>query len=135
MEKTPKKDGERTADIRHLPRHSIPSEAELLERKMELSISAHFREQNELLRKNNTELTDRIQRLTNGVESLVLEMNGVRTGKKEEAFARVANVDSSPDLPSVSAEAALIYIFTAKQIGEKLGFHCSQIGLLLVDRF
>ena len=62
------------------------------------------------------------------------EMKGVRTGKKEEAFARVGASDASPDLPTVSAEAALIYTQTAGEIGKILNFHATQIGLLLGSR-
>ena len=101
---------------------------------IELTIAAHFREQATLLREINQSLSERVQRLTVGVERLVDEMHGVRTGKKEEAFARVAASDASPDLPTVSAEAALIYTLTSDAIGRELGFHSSQIGLLLSHR-
>jgi hypothetical protein len=101
---------------------------------MELTIAAHFREQNEILRSHNQEQNERIQRLTNGIECLVAEMQGVRTGQREEAFARVGGVDTDPDLPTVSAESALFYIYTAKQIGEQLGLHSSQVGSLLGPR-
>lgn len=125
-----------SAEIRHLPRREILTESDARSRdqKIETTIANHFREQNQILRDNNKELSDQIRRLTTGVESLVREMHGVRTGAKEEAFARVTGVGAAPDLPTVSAEAALIYIYTAKQIGEMLGFHCSQIGFLLSAR-
>jgi hypothetical protein len=90
-----------------------------------------FLEQNKVLQQSNRELGEKIQRLTNGVERLVSEMHGVRTGRNDEAFARIGAVDATPDLPTVSGEAALFYIFTASQIGEQLGFHASQIGFLL----
>lgn len=101
---------------------------------VELSIAGHFREQASLLREINESLSDRVQRLTTGVERLVEEMHGVRTGTREEAFARVAASDACPDLPTVSAEAALIYTLTSDAIGRELGFHSSQIGLLLSHR-
>jgi uncharacterized protein YicC (UPF0701 family) len=101
---------------------------------LEFSIAGHFREQSELLNKLNKSLSEKVQRLTVGVERLVEEMHGVRTGKKEEAFARVASADASPDLPTVSAEAAVIYTHTSGEIGQELGFHASQIGLLLSAR-
>lgn len=106
-----------------------PEQASL--RDVELKIAGHFREQNEILHSNNAQLRDQLQRLTNGVERLVTEMHGVRTGEKDEAFARVAGIDASPDLPTVSAEAALLYTETSKSIGAALGFHASQIGQLL----
>ena len=118
--------------ISHLPSigaSKLPRSQALQE--MELSISEHFRKQNEMLMNNNCKLNEQLKRLTNGVECLAKEMHGFRTGKSEEAFARVAGVDASPDLPTVSAEAALIYTLTAAQIGAELGFHSSQIGLLL----
>lgn len=131
MEKNKKNIETHSAEIRHLSRRDLLSEAEILKQEMELSIAAHFSEQNQLLRQNNKDLTDQIQRLTNGVENLAQQMDGVRTGKKDEAFARVAGIDARPDLPTVGGEAALYYIYTAKQIGNILGFQASQIGLLL----
>lgn len=98
---------------------------------LELTIAGHFRELNERQANMNNALSDKVQRLTVGIEHLVEEMQGVRTGKKEEAFARVGASDASPDLPTVSAESALIYTLSAADIGELLGFHSSQIGLLL----
>ncbi len=123
------------AEIIHLPKqHGQRSLREEVALDIELSIAQHFREQNELLRQMNQSLSEKVQRLTTGVERLVDEMHGVRTGKKEEAFARVSPSDASPDLPTVSAEAALLYTLTASDIGQELGFHASQIGLLLSAR-
>ena len=120
------------AEVIHLPkRRSLKSEREGIIQEIELSIAAHFREQNEILQVMNKALSEKVQRLTVGVERLVEEMHGVRTGKKSEAFARVGGADASPDLPTVSAEAALVYTLTSGDIGEQLGFHSSQIGLLL----
>lgn len=121
----------RSAKVFHLPSERRPPTIEERVRQVESSIASHFREQNELLRLANEAMASRLERLTNGIETLVSEMHGVRTGKKEEAFARVAGLDCKPDLPTVSAEAALVYTLTASQIGEELGFHASQIGLLL----
>jgi hypothetical protein len=121
------------ARVFHLPprRERSRSLEERVKHEVENVVAAQFREQNELLRASNKDLSDRLQRLTNGVELLVAEMQGVRTGKKEEAFARIAGLDCDPDLPTVCAEAALYYTLTAADIGERLGFHSSQIGLLL----
>ncbi len=121
-----------TDNVFHLPPSRRPKTLqERVKEQVESSVAAHFREQNELLQANNKDLADRLQRLTTGIECLIGEMHGVRTGKKEEAFARIAGLDASPDLPTVSAEAALVYTLTASQIGEQLGFHPTQIGLLL----
>ena len=123
------------AKIIHLPkRRGRKSERELMVQEIELSMTAHFHEQNEMLRASNQSLADQVKRLTLGVERLVEEMHGVRTGKKTEAFARVGGSDAAPDLPTVSAEAALVYTLTSADIGTELGFHSSQIGLLLSSR-
>jgi hypothetical protein len=129
--------GDRRSEARiiHLPKRRMPKSArEQASQDLEIAIAGHFREQNELLRTMNTNLSDKVQRLTNGIERLVDEMHGVRTGRKEEAFARVGSSEAPPDLPTVSAEAALIYTLTAAEIGEVLDFRASQIGLLLSTR-
>lgn len=105
-----------SAKVIHLPSERRPQTIEERVSQVESSIAAHFREQNELLRQTNDEMSARLERLTNGIETLVTEMHGVRTGKKEEAFARVAGLDCKPDLPTVSAEAALVYTLSASQI-------------------
>jgi hypothetical protein len=119
----------------HLPKRRTPkSIREQITEDLELSIAGHFREQNELLRAMNASLSERVQRLTTGIERLVDEMHGVRTGRKEEAFAKVGPSETPTDLPTVLAEAALIYTLTSSEIGEMLGFRASQIGLLLSAR-
>jgi hypothetical protein len=124
-----------SAQVIHLSKRRTPrSLREPVVHEVELSIAGHFREQNELLRSMNATLSEKVQRLTNGIERLVDEMHGVRTGKKEEAFARVGPSDGPADLPTVCAEAALVYTLTSSEIGEKLGFRASQIGLLLSAR-
>ncbi|MRI56547.1 hypothetical protein D8770_21665 [Methylobacterium sp. DB1607] len=132
--------------LHHLqPARAPLTEREELLRDVGLAIADQFREQNEILRAEHREQSGRIreqgerlreqgemiQRLTKGVERLVDELHGVRTGKAEEAFARVGGADASPDLPTVSAEASLVYTCTAKSIGAELGFNASQIGTLL----
>jgi hypothetical protein len=135
MKDKPINTSQATEKIFHLPkaRQQKSIKEEVLQ-EVELSLASHFREQNEILLESNRDLSEKMQRLTTGIEHLVAEMHGVRTGRKEEAFARIGSVGASPDLPTVSGEAALIYIYTAGQIGEQLGFHCSQIGLLLSAR-
>lgn len=124
-----------TATVLHLPRRrGRKTLREQVSEEVELTIAGHFREQNQLLRDMNQALTEKVQRLTAGVEHLVEEMHGVRTGKKEEAFARVGPAGASADLPTVSAEAAVIYTYSAEEIGNELGFRASEIGVLLGPR-
>ncbi|GJD77411.1 hypothetical protein NBEOAGPD_0615 [Methylobacterium gregans] len=131
--------------LHHLPPRKPLSGMEEFARDVGETIAAHFREQNEILRAERQEQDARvreqgerlqrqgemIERLTRGVELLVTELHGLRTGKAEEAFARVAGSGASPDLPTVSAEAAVIYTCTAASIGRQLGFRASEIGVLL----
>lgn len=122
-------------ELVHLPKRRIKiSKREKMVREFEFLIAEHFRRQNEQQVAMNKDLSDQVQRLTIGISRLVDEMQGVRTGKKEEAFARVGATDASPDLPTVSAEAALIYTQTAGEIGKILNFHATQIGLFLGSR-
>ena len=51
-------------------------------RDLELTIAGHFRDQNERQAAMNNALSEKVQRLTVGIERLVEEMNGVRTGKR-----------------------------------------------------
>lgn len=131
--------------LHHLPPRKPLSEMEGLRRGVGETLAAHFREQNQILRAERQEQSARVQeqgerlqrqgemieRLTRGVELLVTELHGLRTGKADEAFARVAGSGASPDLPTVSAEAAVIYTCTAASIGRHLGFRASEIGVLL----
>jgi hypothetical protein len=125
--------------IVHLPkRRTAKSAREEAALDIEMALAGHFREQNQLLKdlnagllSSNRDMSDKVQRLTVGIERLIAEMNGVRTGAKDEAFARVGSSDAAPDLPTVSAEAALIYTCTSEEIGKALGFNASQIGVLL----
>jgi hypothetical protein len=71
MEKMRDKDEGRPAEIRYLPRRNTVSDAEFLKQEVELPIAAHFTEQNELLRKQNKESMDSVQRLSAGVEKLM----------------------------------------------------------------
>jgi hypothetical protein len=111
------------------------------ERDMELRIAGHFREEAERLAEQNKSLIDsprdmhaKVDRLTSGLERLVGEMHGIRTGKRMEAFARVGAVDMKVDLQTVRSVPAGIYTVTAKDVGEELGFRPSEIGLLLGSR-
>ena len=75
---------ERTGVI-HLPKRRTPkSIREQVAQEVEMSIAGHFRDQNDLLREMNATLSEKVQRLTNGIERLVDEMHGVRTGKKKK---------------------------------------------------
>ncbi|MCI9881830.1 MULTISPECIES: hypothetical protein [Methylobacterium] len=131
--------------LHHLPPRKPLADMEDFRRDVGETIAAQFREQNEILRAERGEHLARvreqderlqrqgelIERLTRGVELLVTEMHGVRTGKAEEAFARVGGEGAAPDLPTVSAESAVVYICTAGSIGRKLDFRASEIGTLL----
>lgn len=127
----------------HLPkRRARKGLGEEMAQDLEMVIAGHFQEQNKLLREmnaglqgSNRDLSEKVQRLTVGIERLVGEMHGVRTGTKDEAFARVGSSEAAPDLPTVAAEAAVIYTLTSGEIGADLGgFTASQIGLLLSPR-
>ncbi len=76
----------------------------------------------------------KIDRLTNGIDRLVSEMHGIRTGEKDEAFARVGGFGCAVDLPTVKPDAALVYPLSAADIGEELGFSPSEVGTLLGRR-
>lgn len=98
----------------------------------------HFREQCEKQAEQNRSLMAsleamhaKVDRLTNGMERLIHEMHGVRTGRREEAFARVGGPNCPVDLPTVRPDPALIYSQTAADVGNALGFRPSEIGLLL----
>ena len=102
------------------------------------SLAKHFNERNvELLDKvkemteRNTDQSAKIDRLVKGVEMLVGEMHAFRTGKKDNAFARIARSDEDPDLLRAEADVALYYPHSGTDIGRQLGFTASQIGLLL----
>ena len=124
------------ADVVHLPkRKAQKSLREQISEDIGETIAAHFREQNEITRATNAGLSAQVQRLMMGIDRLIGEMDGVRTGDKTEAFARVGSVDSPVDLPTVAAESALFYTHTAGEIGEYLGgLRASQVGLLLSRR-
>jgi hypothetical protein len=128
--------------IHHLTPHRKPR-AQRLTHQQDLTspILSHFREQHESLLEQNRRLIEsheamhaKIDRLTNGIDRLVQEMHGIRTGAKDEAFARVAGFGCPADLPTVRPEAALIYTLTAAEIGAQLGFRASEIGALLGQR-
>lgn len=151
MSEKPPLDG--AGPVTHLPKaRKAATREETFLREVELAIASQFREQNDMLRESNRDQAARIReqgerlqdqgerlkeqgemvrRLTRGVELLVSELQGVRTGKREEAFARVGDSGCAPDLPTVSAEAALVYTHTARTIGDELGFSASQVGTLL----
>ncbi len=103
-----------TGTLHHLPRERKPlTEREELLRDVGLTIASQFREQNDMLRAEHREQAarikeqgerlleqgDMIRRLTKGVEQLVGEMHGVRTGRAEEAFARVGGRTPRPTCP------------------------------------
>lgn len=142
MSKKPSDLFEASGHIVHMApfRERRPRNADL-PKSLELSLVNNFREQNEMLSEQNRTLKysvrdmhSRLDRLTNGLDRLVGEMHGIRTGKRDEAFARVAETGAAADLPTVRPDATLIYGVTATDIGDQLGFRPSEIGLLLSAR-
>ncbi|MFC3125089.1 hypothetical protein ACFOD4_08460 [Pseudoroseomonas globiformis] len=125
-------EAEANGKVVHLPRRRARPAVDAAVQEVELRIVAHFREQNDLLRQMNANLSAQVQRLTSGIERLLGEVSDVRTGRKEEAFAKVGPADASPDLPTVGAvDAALLYTMTSAKIGVALDFNATEIGHLL----
>ena len=126
--------------VTHLADHrrveEIPADAEMRLAKI---LQDNFREQTDLIREHNKTLeqqnqvlSDKIGRLLTGMERLLGEVQAVRTGDQEEAFARVARHDEGADiLPSISADFGLLYPHTSEDVGKLLGFCANEVGLLL----
>ncbi len=116
----------------HLPRHRASrNQQDDLLWAIESIMTGHFREQNDVLRATNDGLAQQVQRLAASVERLLGEVNGVRTGRADEAFARFATEGADANLAMVKADVANLYPFTSKKIGDLLGFGATQIGQLL----
>ena len=82
------------ADVFHLPKRSrSKSLREEVLREIASSFDGHFRQQNELVRQANAELSDKVQRLMVAIDRLASEMNGVRTATNQEAFANCGAAD------------------------------------------
>ncbi|MGF7210809.1 hypothetical protein GGE65_005421 [Skermanella aerolata] len=123
------------ADHREQP---IGSTTEEFQRVVELVVAKQFQEQNEIIRTQNAalkgvndQLIHQVSRLTNGIERLLGEIDAVRTGRQDQAFARIARHDEIADLPTMEAEVALHYPLTSGEVGQVLGFAPAQIGHLL----
>lgn len=84
---------------------------------LDIRVARHFQHQNDIL-------------LTS-IKTLVGELDGVRSGKAEHAFAKVASPGCEADLPTMGVDAAIIYKHTADEIGAELGLTASQVGTLL----
>lgn len=134
--------------VAHIADFRPKAEADPVEevlRAVDLRLAKHFQQQNEvILGRNeiivaqnnrletlNQQLSDKVSRLLTGMEALLGEVDAVRTGKSDEAFARVARHDEEADLPTIEADAAILYPYTSGEIGAVLGFGATQIGLLL----
>lgn len=87
--------------------------------------------QNALLERQNVRLEEKVSRLLVGMDRLLGEVDAVRNGQQDEAFARIARHDEAADLPTIQADAAVIYPYTSGDIGEQLGLSATQIGTLL----
>ena len=123
--------GPDTSNVILMPRRKTPSRNEAIVEELDLRLAGYFREQAESFQKMNADLNAQVKRIMFGLERLLGEVEGVRTGQKEEAFARVTGSDGLPDLPTVSADAALVYTLTSAKIGVILGFTATEIGALL----
>ena len=87
--------------------------------------------QKTMLAEQNARLEEKVSRLLNGMDRLLGEVDAVRSGQQDEAFARVARHDEDADLPTIQADVAVLYPYTSGDIGERLGFRASQVGMLL----
>lgn len=101
-------------------------------------LAEHYRSQKVLLEAKvgellsaNAALSAKVDRLMAGTSRLLEEMNGVRTGTKDEAFAKVIGDDGGADLPKIQADQAIFYPYTSEDIGSVLGFSATEIGQLL----
>jgi hypothetical protein len=96
-------------NVMHLPvRRRSRTARHAIDEGMELRIVAHYREQSEklveqnrLLMESQKVMHDKVDRLTKGLDRLVHEMHGIRTGQRDEAFARVGDNGCAIDLPTV----------------------------------
>jgi hypothetical protein len=107
----------------HLSKNS--SEEALVERvadAVDMRIAKHFQQQNQIL--------------TRSISRLIGELDGVRTGKAEKAFARVAAAGDQVDdlLPKIEADSALHYPHTAEEVGKILGLSANEVGTLLGEK-
>jgi len=92
---------------------------------------AMLERQNAMLAEQNNRLEEQVSRLLRGMDRLLCEVGAVRNGQQDEAFARVARHDENADLPTIQADVAVLYPYTSGDIGERLGFNASQVGMLL----
>ncbi|HEY1506573.1 MAG TPA: hypothetical protein VGF92_19880 [Stellaceae bacterium] len=112
--------------ISHIADHrpKVDGEDGLVERiaeALDMKLAQHFQQQNKVLMKS--------------IGRLVGELDGVRTGKADKAFARVAAADQeADDLPRVEADSALQYPYTAEEIGDLLGLSHHEVGILLGEK-
>lgn len=96
------------------------SEEELAERiaeKIDVRMSRHFQEQNELLKRS--------------VCRLVEELDGVRRGESDHAFAKIAPIDSDAALPTIEVDASILYPHSGEEIGRMFGLTAAEVGTLL----
>ncbi len=72
-----------------------------------------------------------IGRLLRSVDILTSEMHDYRTGKKQEAYARLARHDEEGDLLTAKADPALTYPHASTEIGAMLEMAAPRVGRLL----
>ncbi|MBI1208896.1 MAG: hypothetical protein GC191_16620 [Azospirillum sp.] len=87
---------------------------------VDMRLAKHFQSQNELLMAS--------------IGRLIEELDGVRSGAAEHAFDKIASSDCPADISTVRVDPALIYKFTAEEIGKTLGLTATQVGTLLGSR-
>lgn len=111
-------------NISHLPQREMSSDpeealADRIAEKLDMRLAKHFQEQN--------------KQLHTAIERLLGEVDGVRNGTKEDAFARVApaNIGAECNLPSIQTDVALHYPHTGESIGSLLGLTPAEVGTLL----
>lgn len=111
-------------NISHINAHkrktAATSEEELAERiaaKVDARVAKHFQEQNEMLR--------------NSISRLIRELDGVRRGEVDHAFAKVALPDDEAHLPTVEVDASLLYPYSAEDIARQLDLTSVEVGTLL----
>ena len=93
---------------------------ERLAEAVDMKLAQHFQSQNQLL--------------ITSIGRLITELDGVRSGKAEHAFAKIAPPDCAAELPTVAVDSAIIFTHTAAEIGEMLGLNANQVGTLLGPR-
>lgn len=111
----------KNSKLNQLPQNSgNDSLVERIGEMLDSRLAAHFQEQNDMLKTS--------------VGKLIQELDGVRRGEADSAFARVADPGCTPDLPTVAVDSSVLYPHSAAEIGEILGLSANEVGTLLGTR-